>query len=95
MKDDKELIESSIFESEVSSSFDFLMISLGNKATCSLPLIEEQLTEVQEALSKLASQVQNIQESLQAVRKTKPETGSNRNNSSVSEMSIIETETAT
>ena len=71
------------------------LISLGNKTACSLPLIEEQLTEVQEALSKLASQVQKIQESLQAVRKTKPETGSNQNNSSVSEMSIIEPETAT
>jgi len=66
-----------------------------NKATCSLPLIAEQLTEVQEALSKLTSQVQKIQESLQAVRKTKPQTGSNQNNSSVSEMSIIDTETAT
>lgn len=71
------------------------LISSGNKTTCSLPLIAEQLTEVQEALSKLTSQVQKIQESLQAVRKTKPQTGSNQNNSSVSEMSIIETETAT
>lgn len=71
------------------------LISSGNKATCSLPLIAEQLTEVQEALSKLTSQVQKIQESLQAVRKTKPQTGSNQNNSSVSEMSIIDTETAT
>ena len=72
-----------------------LIYSLGNKTTCSLPLIAEQLTEVQDALSKLTSQVQKIQESLLAVRKTKPQTGSKQNDSSISaEMSIIETETA-
>ena len=91
MNDDKELIESSILNLKFLHHF----ISLGNKTTCSLPLIAEQLTEVQEALSKLASQVQKIQESLQAVRKAKPETGNNQNNSSVSEMSIIEAETTT
>jgi len=74
--------------------FLYQLISLGNKTSCSLPLIAEQLTEVQEALAKLSSQVQKIQESLQAVRKTKLQTGSNQNNLSVSEMSIIETETA-
>ena len=69
-----------------------LIYSLGNKTTCSLPLIAEQFTEVQDALSKLTSQVQKIQESLLAVRKTKPQT--KQNDSSISaEMSIIETET--
>lgn len=70
------------------------LISLGNKTTCSLPLIAEQLTEVQESLSKLTSQVQKIQESLQAIGKIKPQTGSNQNDTSIFEMSIIETETA-
>ena len=70
------------------------LISLGNKASCSLPLIAEQLTEVQEALSKLTSQVQKIQESLQTLRSTKTQTRSNQNDTSISEMSVIESETA-
>lgn len=74
--------------------FNLFKTTLRNKTTCSLPLIAEQLTEVQEALSKLTSQVQKIQESLQAIGKIKPQTGSNQNETSISEMSIIETETA-
>ena len=66
---------------------------LGDNTTSSLPLIAEQLAEVQEALSKLTAQVQKIQESLQAVSSTEKQTELNRNDSRISEISNLEDET--
>ena len=63
--------------------------SSGTNKTSSPLRIAEQLTEAQDALSKLTSQVQKIQESLQAIWKIKPQTESNRNDTSISEMSSL------
>ncbi|KAJ7386993.1 hypothetical protein OS493_003955 [Desmophyllum pertusum] len=66
-----------------------------DQTTSSLPLITEQLAEVQEALSKLTAQVQKIQESLQAVSSTDKQIRNSQIDSTTSEMSILESETAT